>query len=77
MKTEIWQVKSINAILRKLTFEDLQDWVGETILNRGKGYVKRVDQLFRTEDNTLVAWVTGNERYATSARIDEASRTIS
>ena len=44
---------------------------------RGKGYVKRVDQLFRTEDNTLVAWVTGNERYATSARIDEASRTIS
>lgn len=64
-------MKSINAILRKLTFEDLQDWVGETILNRGKGYVKRVDQLYRTEDNTLVAWVTGSERYATSARIDE------
>ena len=65
-------MKSINAILRKLTFEDLQDWGGETILNRGKGYVKRVDQLSRTEDNTLVAWVTGSERYATSASIDEA-----
>lgn len=65
-------MKSINTILRKLTFEDLQDWVGETILNRGKGYVKRVDQLSRTEDNTLVAWVTGSERYATSARVDEA-----
>jgi len=29
-------MKSINTILRKLTFADLQDWVGETILNRGK-----------------------------------------
>ena len=51
-------MKSINTILRKLTFGDLQDWVGETILNRGKGYVKRVDQLSRIEDNALVAWVT-------------------
>lgn len=65
-------MKSINTILRRLTFEDLQDWAGETILNRGKGYVKRVNQLSRTEDNTLVAWVTGSKRYATSAHIDEA-----
>ena len=65
-------MKSINTILRKLTFGDLQYWVGETILNRGKGYVKRVDQLSRTEDNALVAWVTGSKRYATSTRIDEA-----
>jgi len=65
-------MKSINTILRKLTFGDLQDWVGETILNRGKGYVKRVDQLSRIEDNALVAWVTGSKRYATSARVDEA-----
>ena len=65
-------MKSINTILRKLTIGDLQDWVGETILNRGKGYVKRVDQLSRIEDNALVAWVTGSKRYATSARVDEA-----
>jgi len=65
-------MKSINTILRKLTFADLQDWVGETILNRGKGYVKQVGQISRTVDNTLVAWVTGSERYATSARVDEA-----
>lgn len=43
---------------------------GEKIVNRGKNYVKHVDQLARTEDNTLVAWVTGTERYATSVRID-------
>jgi hypothetical protein len=36
-------VKSIDAILRKLTFDDLHDWAGAKILNRGKGYVKRVD----------------------------------
>jgi uncharacterized Zn finger protein len=64
-------VKTLNTLLRKLTFDDLHDWASETILNRGKGYVKRVDQLCRTQDNTLVAWVTGSERYATSVRIDD------
>ena len=65
-------MKSINTILRKLTFDDLRDWAGETILNRGNSYVKRVDQLSRTEDNTLAAWVTGGEQYATSVRVDKA-----
>ena len=65
-------MKSINTILKKLTFDDLHDWAGETILNRGKGYVKRIDPLSRIEDNTLAAWVTGGERYATSVRIDDA-----
>ena len=64
-------MNSIDAILRKLTFDDLHDWAGEKILNRGKGYVKRVEQLSRTQDNTLVAWVTGTERYATSVRVEE------
>jgi len=64
-------VKTLNTHLRKLTYDDLHDWAGETILNRGKGYLKRVDQLSRTQDNTLVAWVTGSERYATSVRIDD------
>jgi uncharacterized Zn finger protein len=64
-------MKSINTILRKLTFEDLHAWVGDRILNRGKGYIKRVEQLSRTEDNTLVGWVNGTERYATSARVGQ------
>lgn len=62
--------RSINTVLRKLSFDDLRDWAGETILNRGGNYVKRVDQLCCTADNTLVAWVTGSERYATSVRVD-------
>ena len=62
--------RSIDTILRKLDFDDLLCWAGEKIVNRGKSYVKHVDQLARTEDNTLFAWVTGTERYATSVRID-------
>jgi len=64
-------VKSVNTILRKMTFDDLHDWAGETILSRGNGYVKRVVQLSRTEKNVLVAWVTGSERYVTSVCVDE------
>ena len=64
-------MSSFDAILRKLTFDDLHDWAGEKILNRGKGYVKRVELLSRTADDTLVAWVTGTERYATSVRVEE------
>ena len=64
-------MKSIDTLLRKVTFTDLHEWVGGTILNRGKGYVKQVDQLSRTQDNTLVAWVSGSDRYITSVRIDE------
>ena len=64
--------KWIDTALRKLTFDDLRDWAGETILNRGKGYVKRVEQLSRSQDSHLVAWVIGNERYATSVHVDEA-----
>lgn len=67
-------MNSIDTTLRKLTFDDLRDWSGETILNRGKGYVKQVDQLSRTEDNALVAWVKGNEQYPTSVRVAEKTK---
>jgi len=63
-------LKSIDTLLRKLTFDDLDDWVGGTILNRGKRYVKNVYQLCRTQDNVLVAWVDGSDRYTTSVCID-------
>ncbi len=64
-------VKEIGTILRHLSFDDLREWAGGTILNRGKRYVKRVDQLSRTPENMLVAWVNGTKRYATSVRLDE------
>lgn len=54
-----------------MTFDDLREWAGEAILNRGKGYVKRVAHLSRTDDNDLVAWVTGGKQYATWNHIDE------
>ena len=60
-------MKSIEALLRKLTTDDLCGWAGETIVNRGRGYLQRVDQLARTGHNTLAAWVTGTDRYATSS----------
>ena len=60
---------AIDTILRKTTLGDLRDWAGEAVLNRGKGYVERVEQLSRTQDNALVAWVTGGDEYATLARV--------
>lgn len=62
--------KAIEAAVRSLSFDDLRDWAGETILNRGKRYVKRVDHLRSNADDVLVAWVTGSERYATSVQIN-------
>ena len=61
-KQALNDMKSINTHLRKLTFDDLDEWTGSTILNRGKNYVKYVDQLSRTQDNNLVAWVNGTDR---------------
>lgn len=64
-------MKTISTILRKLTFDDLHEWAGAKVLGRAKSYVKQVDQLCRTHENVLVAWVTGSERYATSVRVDQ------
>jgi uncharacterized Zn finger protein len=61
-------VDPIVTVLRKLTVDDLNHWFGDRIVDRGKAYVKRVHDLSRTDDDTLVAWVTGTERYATSVR---------
>lgn len=60
-------MKAIRAMLQGLTFEDLREWAGAKILNRGKSYVKKVEQLSRTADGGLAAWVSGSETYATSA----------
>ena len=60
---------ALDTALRTLSLDDLRGWAGETILNRGKRYVKRVGQVFRMADDALAAWVTGSERYATSVRI--------
>lgn len=61
-------MKSIRTMLKGLTLEDLRDWAGSKIYNRSKEYVACVSQLSRTEDGTLVAWVSGTDEYATSVR---------
>jgi len=62
------KMKSIREMLQGLTLEDLREWAGSKIYNRGKDYVSCVSQLSRTEDGTLVAWVSGTDEYATSIR---------
>jgi uncharacterized Zn finger protein len=54
-----------------LTWEDLKDWAGDRVVARGKGYLRRVENLRVTADGALLAWVEGGDRYATRVRIDE------
>jgi uncharacterized Zn finger protein len=63
-------MQSVRTMLKGLTHEDLREWAGSKIYNRGKEYVACVSQLSRTEDGTLVAWVSGSDEYATSVRRD-------
>lgn len=42
---------SINTILRKLARDDRRERTGDTMLKRGKGYVKRIYRLSRTIDS--------------------------
>lgn len=64
-------MKNLSTLLSKLTYEDLDQWAGETIRGRGKTYIKRVGGLCRTEQGELAAWVSGTEDYATLVRLDE------
>ena len=57
----------------KLTWEDLEEWAGNTIVGRGRPYQRNgaVENLGRTEGGTLAAWVRGTRRYATRVRLTE------
>jgi uncharacterized Zn finger protein len=62
--------KSVNPFL-ELTWMDIENWAGATILSRGKNYQRSgcVKGLGITTDNHLVAWVDGSTRYATRVSI--------
>ena len=62
---------TIKESLTDLTWDDLRQWTGAKILNRGKKYIKNVYDLARTEDGGLVAMVSGSEEYATWVDSDE------
>lgn len=55
-----------------LTWNDLGDWAGETIVSRARTYQRqgRVSGLAVTADGSLVGWVDGAERYACKVVID-------
>jgi uncharacterized Zn finger protein len=52
---------------RRLTWDDLEAWAGVRSVQRGRSYQRsgRVQDLARTEDGGLTAWVRGTQRYAT------------
>ncbi len=54
-----------------LSWNDLEQWVGSTILERGKGYQRHVYDLVVTEENHLIANVTGTEQYITRVWLDD------
>ena len=56
-----------------LTWNDLEEWAGSKIVSRGKNYQRqgRVCDLAVTEDDSLIAWVDGTERYATKVVMDD------
>ncbi len=63
-------MESIRDMMKDVTIEDLRDWAGDIIYERGKDYVDCVDQLSRTADGTLVARVSGTREYATWVRVE-------
>ena len=56
--------------LQQIAFDDLEDWAGETILQRGQRYINRVYELSITTDDWLVARVSGSEDYTTAVAIN-------
>lgn len=54
-----------------LSWNDLEEWVGPAILQRGKSYRRRVHDLALTDENHLVATVDGSEPYITRVWLDD------
>jgi len=67
-------MKSLKKMLQGVTHEDLREWAGSKIYQRGKEYVPCVSQLSRTEDGALVAWVAGTDDYASWVRGDDKDK---
>jgi len=56
-----------------LTWNDLTVWAGSKIVSRGKNYQRNgyVEDLARTSDGSLIAWVEGTKRYATEVLFED------
>ena len=62
-----------------LSWNDLAEWAGSKILSRGKRYQRegRVHDLAVMEDDGLLAWVDGSERYATRVTMGDDGLPVS
>ena len=57
--------KTLETRFANLHWDDLEQWVGATILKRGKSYQHHVQDLAITADNHLIAIVSGTQEYIT------------
>ncbi|MBI4296291.1 MAG: SWIM zinc finger domain-containing protein [Chloroflexi bacterium] len=66
-----------HEIFKKLTWNDIQDWAGDTIASRGRGYQHshRVQELVRTPSGGMIAWVRGTQNYTTLVDIEDGELT--
>ena len=63
---------SQSKLFENLAWDDLQEWAEAAIVTRGRRYQQRrlVQDLSRTPEGGLVAWVQGSQRYATQVEMD-------
>jgi uncharacterized Zn finger protein len=61
--------------LKNLTWDDLEQWAGNTIVSRGRNYQRnrRVKGLARTPHGGLIAWVEGTRSYATQVDLESGT----
>lgn len=61
------------ALFKELTWNDIQEWAGTTIVSRGRRYQRNrcVRELACTPSGGVVAWVQGTQRYVTGVDIEE------
>jgi len=64
-------------LFKKLTWDDLSEWVGTRVLSRGQSYQRsrRVTELAQTQTGSLIAWVQGGQKYATEVDVENGELT--
>ncbi len=60
-------------LFEKLSWHDLEQWAGSRVLSRGQGYHRdhRVQGLGQTQGGGIIAWVQGEQRYATEVDFED------
>ncbi|MFP3983897.1 MAG: SWIM zinc finger domain-containing protein [Desulfurivibrionaceae bacterium] len=62
---------SLKTSLIDLTWDDLLQWAGGTILRRGRNYTGNVYEMAETMSGGLFGMVSGSDEYATQVEIEE------